>query len=155
MVGVFLTKFVLFLQRPELITDFCAVGGYVRGQLVNLEVELLVKGETCPRCVFDGHRIAWRLGKLKRKSSIIAFRILDRLQRARLVGNPGRGVLLVGRVPAAGGVRGAATGPRIVVLVRVVTVAMIMTVTVAMAVVVVACSGACSSKSGGEDFHLF
>ena len=92
------------------------------------------------------------MSELKLKRSTFAHGIFDRLERAWLVGNPGRRVLLVGRVPARGGVLGVAVGPWIVVLVRVVSVAMIVAMTVAM--IVGRSSRTCSGQSGSENLHL-
>lgn len=88
----------------------------------------------------------------------LADGVLWGLQRAWLVGNLGRRILLIWGVPTGGGVAAGAIGPRIVVLIRVlgvVSVAMAVAVTMAVALMVVTCYGASNGKSDcKESRHL-
>ena len=148
MVGV-LAKFARLLQRPELSTEVVAV------VVVCIHVHLVIvghaRGQTCYGGVFDGQGVAWRLSELELDELGVALRIFGRLERTRMVRNLGGRVLLLGRVPAAGGVGDVAIGPGIevvIVVVRVVAVALM------VAEVVVGRSSACCSQSSSEYFHL-
>ena len=177
LVWVVLTILVLLLEWAELFANVTTVigSGSVLGDLVGhidgarRHLVICHSSEVCTGSVLHGDGPAWRLSKLDRlrvgktvSSSLnLADGVLRRLQRAWLVSNLGRRVLLIWGVPTGGGVGAGAIGPGIVVLIRiggVVSVAMAVAVAVTMAggvAVVVTSSGASNGKSDSkESRHL-